>query len=431
MIDEPVSLPGDETPATSGIPLFREQALERFRGSTWQPLLLSKPVSGYLLVASAVLTGTCLLGFAGSFEFARKEQVKGYLAPPTGWSRVRAKSSGVVHNRFVAPGDTVESGEVLLEISSGEGMQQSLTLQEQMLEDLEGRRMALDARLRLVIVEYEKNFELLSTQDASERDQLARLRQEVELSQSRLDISEKRYRDGRKLVASGAMSQSDMIQLEDEMQSRRLLLSERRREAKRLQTNSLANKTRLAQLAVERDLQQTSIQEQKHALAMEEARVRVEGKTRVLAPRNGTVASMRVEVGDGVQPGQVLLDIVPRGSVLQARLFAPSTALGFAELGKPVRVYLDAFPYERHGVQVGQMLSISQTTLTPDEPGATPSQDGPVYRIDVGFPVGFSLLPEQVQALRPGMTVTADLIYDYGTLVDWLLTPLRGTARRL
>ena len=109
------------------------------------------------------------------------------------------------------------------------------------------------------------------------------------MSQSRLGISEKRYRDGRKLVASGAMSQSGLVQLEDEMQSRRLLLSERRREAKQLQTKSLANKTRHAQLAVERDLQQTSIQEQKHALAMEEARVRVEGKTRVLAPRSGTV----------------------------------------------------------------------------------------------------------------------------------------------
>ncbi len=57
------------------LPLLREEALERFRGSTWQPVLLSKPVSGYMLVASAVLAGTCLLGFASSFEFARKEQV--------------------------------------------------------------------------------------------------------------------------------------------------------------------------------------------------------------------------------------------------------------------------------------------------------------------------------------------------------------------
>ena len=342
MIYKPASHPAYETPATSRLPLFREQALERFRGSTWQPALLSKPVPGYLLVASAVLAGACLLGFACSFEFARKEQVQGYLTPPTGWSRVTAKSPGVIYSRLVAPGDTVESGEVLLEISSGDGVQQSLTLQEQVLKNIEERR-----------------------------------------------------------------------------------------EAERLQANSQANEARRAQLAVERDLQQTGIQEQKHALAIEEARVRVEGKTRVLSPRSGTVASMQVEVGDGVQPGQVLLDIVPRDSVLQARLFAPSAALGFVEPGKTVRVYLDAFPYERHGVQVGETLSISRTTLTPGERSTVPGQDGPVYRIDVGFPAGFDLLPEQVRALRPGMSVTADLVYDYGTLVDWLLEPLRGTVRRL
>ena len=431
MMDKPVAFPGCETPATSGLPLFREQALERFRGSTWQPLLLSRPVSGYLLVASAILAGTCLLGFAGSFEFARKEQVRGYLAPPTGWSRVTAKSPGVVHSLLVAPGDTVQSGDVLLEISSGEGVQQSLTLQEQVLEDLEGRHKALDARLRLVTVEYEKNFELLSNQDASEREQLARLQQEIEMSQSRLDISEQRHRDGKKLVVSGAMSQAELVLLEDEIQSRKLSLSERLREAERLQADLLVNETRLARLAVERDLQQTGIQEQKHTLAMEESRVRVEGMTRVLAPRSGTVASLQVEAGDGVRSGQVLLDIVPGDSVLQARLFAPSAALGFIEPGKPVRVYLDAFSYERHGVQAGRILSISRTAQTPGEPGTVPGMDGPSYRIDVEFPAGFDLLPEQVRALRPGMTVSADLVYDYGTLVDWLLEPLRGTARRL
>ena len=431
MMDETVSLPGYESPSSSRLPLFREQALERFRGSTWQPALLSKPVPGYLLVASAVLAGACLLGFACSFEFARKEQVRGYLAPPTGWSRVTAKSPGVVHNRIVAPGDTVEAGDVLLEISSGEGVQQALTLQEQVLEDVEGRRLALDAKLRLVSLEYEKNLDLLTHQEASEREQLVRLRQEIELSQSRLEISKQRHRDGRRLVESGAMSQSELVRLEDEMQSRKVSLSERRREAERLQVNLTVIRTRRAQLALERDLQQAGIQEQKHALAIEEARIRVEGMTRVLAPRSGTVASMQVEAGDGVRPGQVLLDIVPRDSALQARLFAPSAALGFVEPGKPVRVYLDAFPYERHGVQAGRILSISQTAITPSEPGANPSQDGPVYRIDVGFPAGFDLLPEQVRALRPGMSVTADLVYDYGTLVDWLLEPLRGTVRRL
>ena len=355
MIDEAVSDPGDETPKTSGLPLFREQALERFHGSTWQPALLSKPVSGYLLVASAVLIGAGFLGFANSFEFARKEQVHGYLAPPTGWSRVKAR----------------------------------------------------------------------------DRDQLAHLQQEIRLSETRLGIAEQRYRDGQQLVSSGAISRADLVQLQDEVQTRRLSLSERRREAELLQMSLLANETRLAQLAVKRDLQLSGIKEQQHAQAIEEARVRVEGKTRVLAPRSGAVASIQVDAGDGVQPGQVLLDIVPRDIVLQARLFAPSAALGFIEPGQPVRVYLDAFPYERHGAQVGRIMSISDTAIITTEAGAIPSQVGPVYRLDVEFPSGFDLLPEQAKALRSGMTVTADLVHDYGTLVDWALAPLRGTARRL
>ena len=56
---------------------------------------------------------------------------------------------------------------------------------------------------------------------------------------------------------------------------------------------------------------------------------------------------------------------------------------------------------------------------------------GAHYRVDVEFPRGFALTPAQAQALRPGMTVTADLVRDYGTLVDWILEPLQGAARRL
>ena len=103
----------------AGTPLFRDAALARFSSSAWQPALLSKPVSGYLLAACATLAGLGLVGFANTFEFARKEQVQGYLTPASGWTRLKAKSFGVVHRRFVAPGDSVQLGDVLLEVSSG------------------------------------------------------------------------------------------------------------------------------------------------------------------------------------------------------------------------------------------------------------------------------------------------------------------------
>ena len=421
----------NQTVTSGNLPLFREEALERFRGSAWQPPLLSRPVSACGLAAFALIAAATFIAFATTFEFARKEQVRGYLTPVDGWSRMTAKSFGVVQRRMANAGDDVRTGDVLLEISPGDGVQQALTVQDRMLEEIQGRRAALDERIRLVAREYAQETALLKRSYEADRRELGRLEEEIELTQVRARIARQRYLDGVRLADSGALAPAETIRLEDEMRSRLLVLSERRRAADRLRASIAANAARLARLGINRDLNTTAIREQAHALAMEESRIRGEGAHRVLAPRDGVVVSVRVDTGDGVQPGQALLDIVPPGSVLQGRLFVPSAAMGFVEPGQEVRVYLAAFPYERHGAQSGRVSSVSATALTQGEAPISQLQGGSHYRVDVEFPHGFTLSPVQMQALRPGMTVTADLVRDYGTLVDWLMDPLQGAARRL
>ena len=416
---------------TGNLPLFRSEALERFRGTAWQPPLLSSPVSPWVLATLSLLAAAASISFATTFEFARKEQVRGYLTPAGGWSRVTAKSFGVVRRRLANPGDTVRTGDVLLEISRGAGVQQALTVQDRMLEEIQGRRTALDERIRLISREYEQQAALLKRAGEADRRELERLEEEIELSHVRARIARQRYQDAERLADSGALTRAETMRLEDELQTRLLVLSERSRAADRLRASLAGNVTRLAELEINRDLNTTAVREQAHALAMEESRIRGEGAHRVLAPRNGTVASVRVDAGDGAQPGQVLLDIVPPGSALQGRLFVPSVAMGFVKPGQEVRVYLDSFPYERHGAQTGRVRSVSATALSQGEAVLRQVQSGALYRVDVEFPHGFTLSPAQLQALRPGMTVTADLVRDYGTLVDWIMEPLQGAARRL
>ena len=416
--------------------MFRDEALDRFRGSAWQPPLLSKPVSAWSLATLALIFAAAFFAFAATFEFARKEQVRGYLTPAGGWSRVSAKSFGVIRRRLANSGDNVRTGDVLLEISPGDGVQQALTVHDRMLEEIQGRRAALDDRIRLISREYEHETALLRyadrrVEDEADRRELQRLEQEIEFAEVRAATAQQRYLDGLRLADSGALAQAEIVRLEEEIQSRQLVLSERRRTADRLRASVAASAARFAQLEINRDLNTTTIREQAHALAMEESRIRGEGALRVLAPRDGTVVSVRVDAGDGVQPGQALLDIVPPGSVLQGRLFVPSAAMGFVESGQEVRVFLDAFPYERHGAQSARVSSVSATALTQGEEPVARTQVGAHYRVDVEFPNGFTLSPVQTQALRPGMSVSADLVRDYGTLVDWIMEPLQGAARRL
>ena len=421
-----------EQPVTSGhLPLFREQALERFRGSTWQPPLLSRPVPVWTLAALALTVAAAFALFATTFEFARKEQVRGYLTPAGGWSRVTAKSFGVVRRRLANPGDYVRTGDVLVEISPGDGVQQALTVQDRMLEQIQGRRAALDERTHLFERSYEQETALLERAKEADRSELKRLEQEIDLIRGRARIARQRYLDGMHLADSGALAPAEAIRLEDEMRARLLALSERRRAADRLRTALASNTARLTQLQLSRDLSHAAVMEQAHALAMEESRILGDGIHMVLAPRDGVVVSVRVDAGDSVQPAQALLDIVPPGGVLKARLFVPSVAMGLVAPGQEVRVYLDAFPYERHGAHPGRVSTVSATALTQGEAPVVRLPGGAYYRVDVDFPDGFSLSPVQAQALRPGMTITADLIRDYGTLLDWIMEPFQGAARRL
>ena len=103
--------------------------------------------------------------------------------------------------------------------------------------------------------------------------------------------------------------------------------------------------------------------------------------------------------------------------------------MGFVDVGADVRVFVDAFPYERYGAQHGMVESISETTVRPpDTLGMAPGSA--VYQVDVRFPEGFSATIRD-KALWPGMTVSADLVRDYSSLAGWLFEPIRGTAERL
>lgn len=420
---------GDGDADRSSASLFRDEVFSRFQASFWQPPLLSRPVSGLLLSSFAAIAAAGLVAFAVSFSFARKEQATGHLVPVAGWSRVSARSFAVVRRRHVETGDRVETGDVLYEFASGAGLRRGMSVERKLLQDVEGRRDALNARLAAIDAQFDNDRDLQEKERAAGVQQLQYLESEIASLEARLDISMRQHRDGLKLKMSGALADADLLDLADRAESRSALLAVAQRELVQIRSGHEMRQQQYARLALDREESRAIVVEQLYALAMEEAHVR--DSTHVLAPRSGRVASVRVGVGDWVRPGDALLDILPIDIGLKARLFVRSSAIGLLDIGQEVRVYLDAFPYERHGAHAGRVFHVSETTLGPGAQGDTDRATGEFFRIEVEFPDGFNLSPAQRRSLRPGMTVSADLVRDYGTLLDWLLEPLRGAASRL
>ncbi len=320
---------------------------------------------------------------------------------------------------------------MLYELASSDGLRQGMSVERKLLQDTQGRRKALNARLKAIDAQLENDRELEDKEGASDVQQALYLEAQIASLEARVRISQRQHRDGLRLKASGAVAHATLLELADRVESRSALLAATRRELARVRSAQDMRRQQYARLALDREEARATVVEQLHGVAMEEARIRVRDSTHVLAPRSGRVASIRVGAGDWVRPGDELLDILPNDVGLKARLFVSSAAMGSMEVGQEVRVYLDAFPYERHGTHSGRVSSISETTLGHGAHGDAERAGREFFRIDVEFPDGFNLSPSQRQSLRPGMVVSADIVHDYGTVVDWLFEPLRGAVSRL
>ncbi|MYD97553.1 MAG: HlyD family efflux transporter periplasmic adaptor subunit [Gammaproteobacteria bacterium] len=410
--------------------LFRAEALASLRSNPWQPPLLSKPLSGALLTATASVSVGTLIAFAALFPFADKQKVSGYLAPSEGWIRVTAGSVSLIRRCVVAEDDLVAVGDVLFELASGDGFEAGQPLEAKLLSDLKERRVALQAQLDALDARFDNEQDLLDNTHAANENEIRELRVETRALATRLAIAVRQHDKGLQLVETGALAESDAMLLDDRVQSQRAALASKHQNLERAQSSLHALPLHRRRLESERQEHRAVILERLHALAMDESRLLADRDGRILAPRNGRIASIRARSGEWIRPGEPLLDILPTEVDFEARLFAGAAAMGTVAVGQEVRVYLDAFPYERHGAQTGLVTSVSETILNPIEMTAQGASNA-AFRIDVAFPEGFDLYEDQRRTLRPGMTVTADLVNSRSTVIDWLIDPLRGAAARI
>lgn len=165
---------------------------------------------------------------------------------------------------------------------------------------------------------------------------------------------------------------------------------------------------------------------------LDQRRVDVEGARSytIAAPIAGQVTALQTAAGRSSDGRQPLLAIVPLGAKMEAILYAPSRAIGFAHQGQQVRLLYDAFPYQRFGTFSGHIVAVSHAVLTPDEADAPVKLQEPVYEVKVALDRQVVNAFGQNLRLQPGMTLTGDIVLDRRSFLDWLLEPIRAVTAR-
>lgn len=150
------------------------------------------------------------------------------------------------------------------------------------------------------------------------------------------------------------------------------------------------------------------------------------------APADGVVLELgQRSIGSVAKEAEPLVTLVPRGNKIEAEVDVDSADVARLRLGDPVRVKLDALPFQRHGTLSGQLRVITENSFSADKGSASAAaqQDKPEAkpaffraRVSLG-PVALQDVPPDFR-LIPGMTTTAEINIGKRTVISYVLDPV-------
>lgn len=419
------------TPPSSSS-LFRPEALEAQSARSWGEPAGIMPHSWTavtaLLLAIVVGAGT----FLATAKYARKETVRGILRPTGGEVRVLPTTrGGTVRTVAVREGELVEKGALLATLSTARRSETGAVADEAVLAAMTEEEETLSARLAALDAAAPLDLAALQADARSTEAERVAALAAIDTGRARLVLVEERLEAGRGLATQGYMTSEELRRREELVLAQRQANADAEARAAMLAARLAGLKARLEKLPFDATLTRAEIESRLASLRQRRAQAEAEKGYEVRASIAGRVTAVQATEGLSADPQRPLMTITPADRRLVAELYVPSRAIGFMKRGQQVRLLYDAFPYQRFGVGTGEIEAVSATVLAPAEVTAALKIEEPVYRVLAG------LKRESVTAfgseapLQFGMALTADIVLEQRTFLEWLLDPvfaIRGRA---
>ena len=403
--------------------LFRKESLDHKRRKLHGEVILVQPVGFFVITALFFAITMALVFFLMNGEYKRKETVIGYINPSNGVSVIRADQGGRLTQVFVNEGDFIEAGAPLFESRVDVGTENGF-VSERRLESTDVRLSELREQENSIRNRYTQDKDRLRDQISNIDRELGGLKNRRALQKRAVDLAEAQLFKFERLVKDDTASQLELNQAMSNDINQRLSLETIDQQIVSREGSLTEAHYTLRGLDNAKDSELAQLRQQIGQL--EESRTSLEASSRyvVRSPVSGRISALQGTVGRSVQPATPIVMIIPEASDMIATLFAPTRAAGFLDEGQDVNLLIDAYPYQKFGVQKGVIAEISETPFRPGELDTPIPFDQSVYRIKVALDKQTITAYGKEVAFKPGMTLQGDLITDSRTLIEWMLDPL-------
>ena len=160
---------------------------------------------------------------------------------------------------------------------------------------------------------------------------------------------------------------------------------------------------------------------------------------KLTAPVDGVVQQLAVHTIAGVvTPAQQLMVIVPAESQLEIEAMISNRDVGFVEAGQEAAIKIDTFNFTRYGLLHGTVLTVSNDAIQRDRPqdkqpdkpqtaeagSSEPKGQELVYAARVSLDRARMQVEDKTVNLSPGMAVTVEIKTGSRSILSYLLSPL-------
>jgi membrane fusion protein len=414
-------------------PLFRPEAIEGRRQQWLGEVRLTRPVALSVL-ATVMFVSACAVGaWLVLGDYTRKAHVPGVLVPEHGWIRLVSPQLATVQERRVIEGQAVRAGDVMFVLSLDRQTRDG-SAQQRVQRTLETRQHSLAESLKAhQWLLQEQDTSLQRRLDALARE-LSQVDAELVLQQQRLALALQALARLEALRSDNFVSAAQLQTKSEEVLGIQAQIKALDRQHSTLAREKIAVEGQRRELPLQSRARTGELQREVAALAQEAAESDARRELVVRAPQDGTVGMVSAEPGQTVPPDAALASLIPADTLLQAHLYAPSSAVGFLRAEQRVQLRVAAYPYQKFGPQSGRVQQVSRTPLQSGELAALPlaAKPGePLYRITVALDHQHVVAYGKDEPLTAGMQLEADVLLERRRLIEWLFAPVLGLAGRV
>lgn len=415
-------------------PLFRGQVTAARRNAWLGDAQIVQPLPLRIVASVCLALMLSTVAYAVIGTYTRRVHALGILTPDIGLITIASPVAGRVSSSGVKEGDHVAKGQLLYTIDL-DAVSANGPTQKRVIEELGRQKDSIVKQRTLRASTAKSEKDALKEQLKNLKAQSVQLDEQIKLQGELVPPLKKRVETLAKALTDGLARSADLqtqnyLYMQATAQLAQFNQASLQIKAKIDDVNAKLTTfdSKLAQDLAEMDRSSAQLEEQ---IAESEAKQGIE----IRAPENGVLTSIRVQAGQSVAPGAILLTLLPRKGRLQANLFVDSSAIGFVEKGAVVMLRYAAFPFQRFGLYRGVVTEITRAPVeSGDALDASGLKDtdkarGGVYRIVVRPDQKTVNAYGEERQLEAGMRVEADIALEKRPLYRWLFDPLYHAKR--